>query len=179
MRPADPRRGVWPTPLELYAPLNERHRFDLDAAASRSNAKCTRYFTEKDNALSLKWRSRCFWLNPPYGQKPGTDVWVAHARHQVELGHADSGCLLVPVKADTAWYNDLVWGSCHVVDSRKVTRGPLQGRWFRLAERLFDVEVLELRGRVSFGADGAGFFASALVFFNPPARPALLLGGAS
>lgn len=179
MRPADPRRGVWPTPLELYAPLNERHRFDLDAAADSANTLCARYLSEADNALTQDWRARCFWLNPPYGMKPSTDVWVAYARRQVELGFAESGCLLVPVKAETAWWQDLVWGWNRVIDSCKVTTGPLAGRWYRLEEPRFHVEVLELRGRVEFGNDGTGFFASALVFFNPPARPALLLGGAS
>ena len=55
-----------------------------------------------------------------------------------------------------------------------MTTGPLLGRWYRLREQLWDVEVLELRSRVSFG-EGSGFFASALVFYNAPARPALLL----
>lgn len=181
MRPADPNKGVWPTPDRIFAPLHARHRFDLDAAASPSNAKCRRYFTEKQNALAQKWRCRCFWNNPPYGTEPGTDAWVAHARRQVELGHATSGCLLIPVKAETAWYQDLVWGHNDVVASRKVTTGPLRGRWYRLREPRFDVEVLELRARVSFGEGTGrstnGFFASALVFFNPGPTPALLLGG--
>jgi phage N-6-adenine-methyltransferase len=186
VRPADPKKGVWPTPSWLFEPLNARHRFDLDAAASKSNAKCARYFTEKDNALAQQWKARCFWNNPPYGvdtgktRKAGTDEWVAYARRQVELGIAKSGCLLVPVKAETAWYQDLVWGECRVVASRKVRDGDFAGRWYRLREPQFDVEVLELRGRVSFTDYAAtktatGFFASALVFFNAPARPALLL----
>lgn len=181
MRPADPNKGVWPTPDWLFEPLNELHRFDLDAAASKSNAKCARYFDEKQNALIRTWDARCFWNNPPYGCEPGTDVWVAHARRQVELGHAKSGCLLVPCKAETAWYQDLVWGSNRVVASKKVLKGPLAGRWYRLEEPLWHVEVLELRGRVSFakgdGRTETGFFASSLVFFNPGRKPALLLGG--
>lgn len=180
MRPADPNKGVWPTPDWLFKPLHQRHRFDLDAAASKSNAKCGRYFTEKQNALSRPWKARCFWNNPPYGVELSTGVWVTYARHQVELGHAKSGCLLIPVKAETEWYQDSVWGECRVIASRKVTKGDLAGRWYRLREPAFDVEVLELRGRVSFSTGGTktetGFFASALVFFNAPAQPALLLG---
>jgi phage N-6-adenine-methyltransferase len=180
MRPSDPKKGVWPTPDWLFQPLNARHRFDLDAAADNSNAKCARYFTVRTSALARPWTSRCFWNNPPYGTEPSTGVWVEYARHQVELGHAKSGCLLIPVKAETAWYQDAVWGDCRVVASRKVTDGPLAGRWYRLREPLWDVEVLELRGRVSFSTGGTktetGFFASALVFFNAPARPALIIG---
>lgn len=174
MRPADPKKGVWPTPSWLFDPLHARHRFDLDAAASPGNAKCARYFTEKQNALLQLWKARCFWNNPPYGVEPSTGVWVAYARRQVEMGTAKRGCLLIPVKAETAWYSELVWGECRVVASRHVRQGDFAGRWYRLREPLWDVEVLELRGRVSFGA-GNGFFANALVFFNAPARPALLL----
>jgi phage N-6-adenine-methyltransferase len=178
MRPADPNKGVWPTPGWLFDPLHARHRFDLDAAADADNAKCRRFFSVRTSALTRRWTSRCFWLNPPYGCEPDTGTWVKYARVQVELGHAKSGCLLIPVKAETAWYQDAVWGDCRVVASRKVLDGPLAGRWYRLREPRFDVEVLELRGRVSFSSGGTktetGFFASALVFFNAPARPALL-----
>lgn len=179
MRPGDPNKGVWPTPGWLFDPLHRRHRFDLDAAASASNAKCPRFFTEKQNALARPWTSRCFWNNPPYGTEPSTGVWVEYARRQVELGHARSGCLLIPVKAETAWYQDAVWGDCRVVASRKVADGPFAGRWYRLKEPRWPVEVLELRGRVSFSTGGTktetGFFASALVFFNAPSG-ALLFG---
>lgn len=173
MRPSDPNKGVWPTPDWLFEPLHRRHRFDLDAAASRSNAKCGRFYSVRTSALSQpRWNSRCFWLNPPYGCEPGTGTWVEYARNQVELGHARAGCLLIPVKAETAWYQDAVWGDCCVANSRKVTTGPLQGRWYRLRERQWPVEILELRGRVSFSAGDTktetGFFASALVFFNAP-----------
>lgn len=180
MRPPDPNKGVWPTPDRIFQPLHQRHRFDLDAAASKDNTKCRRFFSVRTSALERAWKCRCFWNNPPYGCEPGTGRWVEYARRQVELGHAKSGCLLIPVKAETQWWQDFVLGRFHVVASRKVTDGPLPGAWLRLRERQFDVEVLLLRGRVSFSSGGTktetGFFASALVFFNAPARPALLFG---
>ena len=77
MRPADPNKGVWPTPDWLFAPLHARHRFDLDAAASKSNAKCRRFFSEQQNALTRAWKARCFWNNPPYGCEPGTGTLLA------------------------------------------------------------------------------------------------------
>ena len=121
-----------------------------------------------------RWHCRCFFLNPPYGQKPTTGAWVEHARRQVEDGHALSGCLLVPVKAETEWWQDHVRGHNRVVASRKVTAGPLPGCWYRLREKRWDVEVLELRGRVPFEDDNTGRFASALVFLNPGPQRALL-----
>lgn len=183
MRPTDPKKGVWPTPDWLFAPLHKRHRFDLDAAASSTNAKCARYFSVRTSALARPWTSRCFWNNPPYGTEPSTGVWVEYARRQVELGHAKRGCLLIPIKAETEWYQDHVWGENRVIASRKVRDGDFAGRWYRLREPSFDVEVLELRGRVSFSTGGTktetGFFANALVFFNPGPAPALLFGATS
>lgn len=168
----DPRRGKWATPDWVFDPLNQLLRFDLDAAASPDNARCRDYFSQDDNALQQSWRAQSFWLNPPYGQEPGTGVWVAYALHQV-MTLRNRGCLLIPVKADTGWYHDLVWGSNRVQTST-ILRGELGGRWYQLREDWGYVELLELRGRVDFeGMDGTGFFASAVVLYNAGRRPVL------
>lgn len=171
-RPMDPRKGRWSTPDWLFHPLNTLLSFDLDAAASKANKKCGRYFTEQQNALARPWDGKSVWCNPPYGQKPGTDVWVQHGRGWAErLGNR--ACLLIPVKADTAWYHELVWGRCRVQTSANL-RGPVPGRWYQLREPWGYVELLELRGRVNFGgAEGPGFFASAVVLFNAGPSPVL------
>lgn len=179
MRPPDPRKGVWPTPDWLYQPLARRLRFDLDAAASKGNTKCRRFFTQAQDGLSRPWDCASAWCNPPYGQQPGTGAWVLHARQQVAAGVCGRATLLVPVKAETEWWQDFVCGSWRVTASRKVTTGPLQGLWLRLLEPGFAVELLLLRRRVPFSEDGKGngFFASAVVCFNAP-RGALSGGGA-
>ncbi|WP_414654015.1 DNA N-6-adenine-methyltransferase [Hyalangium sp.] len=171
-RATDPRKGVWRTPDWLFEPLDELLTFDLDAAASRANARCARFFSEERSGLTRPWDGRSVWSNPPYGQKPGTDVWVEHGRGWAErLGNRIT--MLVPVKADTAWYHDLVWGRCRVQASAKL-EGPLPGRWYRLEEAFGYVELLELRGRVDFGgAKGPGFFASAVVVYGAGPRPLL------
>lgn len=171
-RPADPRKGNWSTPDWLFAPLHQVLEFDLDAAADKKNAKCRQYFTRKENALERDWSGLSVWCNPPYGQLPGTDVWVEQGRRQARnLGNRVT--MLVPVKAETAWYQDFVWGS-NRVQASAILRGPVPGRWYRLEERWGYVELLELRGRVEFGgSDGAGFFASAVVVFNAGHHPVL------
>lgn len=166
MRPADPNKGIWPTPGWLFGPLNVRFNFGLDAAASRENTKCKRYYTEKDNGLVQPWDAPCTWCNPPYGTDPSTDAWVQHGRRNA-VDFRNTQVMLVPVKAETAWYQDLVWGENRVIRSAKPV-GRFGGRWYLLQEKRMLVEVLELRGRVSFGVDrkGNGFFASALVAFG-------------
>lgn len=171
-RVSDPRKGVWRTPDWLFQPLHALLGFELDAAASRQNAKCPRYFDEERNALARPWEASSVWCNPPYGCEPGTDVWVEHGRSWAERLR-NRVTMLIPVKADTAWYHDLVWGSCRVQTSAKL-EGPVPGRWYRMREPWGYVELLELRGRVNFGgADGPGFFASSVVVYGAGPRPLL------
>lgn len=167
----DPRAGVWPTPDRLFRPLEQLLRFDLDAAATARNTRCKRFHSPRANGLVQPWDGASVWCNPPYGQKPGTETWVAHGRRECERLR-NRVTLLVPVKAETAWYQDLVWGRNQVIDSLVLT-GQVPGRWYRLREPDFFVELLELRGRVSFGGDGPGWFASAVVLFNAGPEPVL------
>ena len=45
----------WATPQSLYDELNREFNFDLDAAASELNHKCSRYFTIQDDGLTQNW----------------------------------------------------------------------------------------------------------------------------
>lgn len=165
MRIADPRKGEWSTPDWLYRPLDHLLRFDLDAAADVGNAKCRRFFSKEKSALERPWDGRSVYCNPPYGQMPSTDAWVKRGRHWAEQLR-NRVTMVIPIKADTVWYHDQVWGRNRVQTSANLT-GPVPGRWYRLKEEFGFVELLELRGRVPFGgASGPGFFASAVVLFN-------------
>ena len=49
----------WGTPQDLFDRLSEEFGgFDLDVCANAENAKCPRYFTEKDDGLSQDWKGR-------------------------------------------------------------------------------------------------------------------------
>lgn len=48
-------RMDWETPQALFDELNAEFGFSLDAAASESNAKCPRFFTERENGLIQSW----------------------------------------------------------------------------------------------------------------------------
>lgn len=172
MRRPDPRKGKWSTPDHIFKPLDQVLHFDLDVAASPDNAKCPRYFTKRTSALERAWDGRSVWHQPPYGQTPTTADWMAYAHGQV-LQLRNRVTSLIPVKADTRWYHQLVWGQNKVQTSANLS-GPLPGRWYRLRERWGFVELLELLGRIPFGgAKGGGFFASAVVVFNAGPHPVL------
>ena len=61
----------WETPQELFEALNREFDFTIDLAASPSNAKCSRFYTAKENALEKNWEVETAFLNPPYGR----DCW--------------------------------------------------------------------------------------------------------
>lgn len=60
-------KNYWETPQKLFDKLNKKYHFEIDLAASKENAKCKKFYTEKDDALSKKWHGVC-WCNPPYGR---------------------------------------------------------------------------------------------------------------
>jgi phage N-6-adenine-methyltransferase len=92
----------WATPPEFFQKLNDRFGpFDLDVCATPSNAKCGRYYTNKENGLEQEWVGRC-WMNPPYGREIGS--WMKKAWEASKAG-ALVVCL-VPARTDTAWWHN-------------------------------------------------------------------------
>lgn len=163
---------VYRTPATVRAPLMKLLRFDLDTAADAQNALTPRFYDEAVNGLTQPWDGRSVWCNPPYGRQDSpTSLWLQKGRWTAQtLGNRVT--MLVPIKADTIWYHDLVWGSNQVEQSSILT-GPIPGRWYQLREQWGFVELLERRGRLVFEGDSPGWFASALVVFNAGRRPLL------
>lgn len=58
--------------------------FEHDMAAGPENAKCDKYFTEDDDALSIDWpKDGWCWLNPPFA---GLTKWVEKCRIESRAG---------------------------------------------------------------------------------------------
>ena len=93
----------YPTPQWLVDQLAEEFGpFGLDPAATAENAKAPRFFTIVDDGLSKPWHGRV-WCNPPYG-KFATPAWLAKAREEVDLGHAELVVCLVRASVETTWW---------------------------------------------------------------------------
>jgi phage N-6-adenine-methyltransferase len=96
-------RGTDP---EFFAKMVERFGpFDLDAAASAANAKCERFYTLDDDALTQPWNGRV-WCNPPYSN---LGAWVFKAHQQYMLGNAELIVMLLPAnRTEQAWWQNEV-----------------------------------------------------------------------
>jgi phage N-6-adenine-methyltransferase len=116
--PAD--ADVRETPPELFAELNARFNFTLDACASHTNAKCATYFTEDgmyvldcgpeldirklapQDGLAGSWEGARVWANVPF-----SDIapWVIKAwESKAELVY-----MLVPAtRTEQGWFQDLI-----------------------------------------------------------------------
>jgi phage N-6-adenine-methyltransferase len=55
----------WVTPQFIFDALDKEFGFTLDVCANDSNAKCEKYFTEKDNSLTKDWFNDVCFMNPP------------------------------------------------------------------------------------------------------------------
>jgi phage N-6-adenine-methyltransferase len=111
----------WETPQHIITELSKIHSFQLDAAATKDNAKCEKYITKEQDALTQDWYKLSgggdVWLNPPYGR--GIGKWVRKAYEESQKG-CTVVCLL-PVRTDTKWFHDWVLNKGDIIFIR--------GRW--------------------------------------------------
>lgn len=97
-------RQDWPTPDDVFLPLQEEFQFTLDAAASAENAKAALFFSEEHDAMVQDWGRHIVWLNPPYGKGYSLGAWVLRAYTASTFGA--TVVMLVPARTNTVWFHD-------------------------------------------------------------------------
>lgn len=104
-------RQEWETPQLLFDKLNSIYDFTLDVASTVENAKCTIFFTKKDDGLIKKWDGK-IWCHPPYNN---VGAWIAKAYCE-SLNNPDfiMAMLLIPARTDTKAWHDYIFGHKHV-----------------------------------------------------------------
>jgi phage N-6-adenine-methyltransferase len=140
----------WSTPREFFVIWDRKFHFDLDACATKRNAKCPKFFTKRDDALKQTWTGTV-WMNPPYSRK--IHQWVRKAWESAQAG-ATVVCL-VPASTDTSWFH--TW----------CTRGHV----------VFVRGRLSFKGAGSRAGKGRASSPSIVVIFHSPRRPCPLCRG--
>lgn len=117
----------WETPRWIFDKYNEQFNFTLDAAASKKNHLCEKYYTEKNSAFNYEWSGETVWCNPPYNN---IKRWYAKCYGEAQKDGV-TVVMLVPAKTDTKYFHEYVWDT----DKHK----PKEGN-----------EVHFLKGRIRF-----------------------------
>ena len=131
------KSNEWETPQALFDELNAEFHFTLDPCATQNNAKCPRFYTQKDNGLKQSWANEVVFMNPPYGGNTGK--WIEKAWYESQNG-AVVVCLII-CGTDRSYWHDYIFPYASEI------------RW--------------LRGRIAFGnAKSTAPFANAVLVFN-------------
>lgn len=88
------------TLAQWFDRLNAEFRFTLDPACTKHTARCSRYFTPKDNGLAQPWTGERVWLLPPYNR---LEQWLAKAVRESGRNGA-TVVALVPRLNDRPWW---------------------------------------------------------------------------
>lgn len=105
------KNDCWRTPPEIFEPLNEEFKFEVDGAALAGSALLPEWYgpdhpdEERRDSLAADWGEKRVFLNPPYGRNVGK--WVQKAQEA-----CDAGALVVVLTmacTDTAWWYDFAW----------------------------------------------------------------------
>ena len=94
-------RDLWSTPSELVTWMESEYGdYDIDAAASKENAVCEKFYSKETNCLKRWWGSnKHIWLNPPYSN---ITPFVKKAIEQME--HNNQIDILLPCDTSTGWF---------------------------------------------------------------------------
>lgn len=95
----------WATPQDLFDNLNEEFIFTLDPCASAGNAKCQKYFTQKQDGLKQDWQGETVFCNPPYGRE--INKWVEKAYQESRKSNTVV-VMLLPSRTDTKWFHEYI-----------------------------------------------------------------------
>lgn len=84
----------------VFAGLNERFHFTVDAASSHENALLDRHWTLAEDGLKQSWRGERVWCNPPYSN---IEPWVEKAWR--EIVWAELAVMLLPAnRTEQGWW---------------------------------------------------------------------------
>ena len=102
------QRDDWSTPPSLFAYLNARFGFTVDACASRDNAKMDRFWSESEDGLAQDWTGERVFFNPPFSQK---GIWARKAA----ISEAIVAVAVLPAWVEQAWFHEWVLTKAHSI----------------------------------------------------------------
>jgi site-specific DNA-methyltransferase (adenine-specific) len=103
-------RCDWETPSRFFQALDEEFDFEIDVAATDSNAKCGNYYTKAQDGLLQDWAGKRCFCNPPYGTE--ISAWVKKAYDESQRGALV--VMLIPARTDTRYWHDYIFNKAEI-----------------------------------------------------------------
>ena len=102
---------LWATPQEFFDKLNSEFNFTLDPCATSENAKCSKYYTVKEDGLKQDWGGETVFCNPPYGREIAK--WVRKASEESKKPNTVV-VMLIPARTDTSYFHDYIYKKAEI-----------------------------------------------------------------
>ena len=102
---------TWATPQEFFNLLNDEFHFTLDPCCSAETAKCSKFYTEKEDGLIQDWQGETVFCNPPYGKKIKDWVKKCYFESKKPL---TTVVMLIPARTDTSYFHDFIYNKSEI-----------------------------------------------------------------
>ena len=102
---------TWYTPQDFFNSLNNEFKFTLDPCCSVETAKCSKFYTEKEDGLIQDWQGETVFCNPPYGKKIKDWVKKCYFESKKPL---TTVVMLIPARTDTSYFHDFIYNKSEI-----------------------------------------------------------------
>ena len=102
---------TWSTPQDFFNSLNNEFKFTLDPCCSVETAKCSKFYTEKEDGLIQDWQGETVFCNPPYGKKIKDWVKKCYFESKKPL---TTVVMLIPARTDTSYFHDFIYNKSEI-----------------------------------------------------------------
>jgi site-specific DNA-methyltransferase (adenine-specific) len=132
------KTNEWTTPKDFFEKLNNEFNFTLDPCCTTETAKCSKFYTQKENGLKQCWGGNKVFMNPPYGRE--IKYWIKKAFEESLKPNTLVVCL-IPARTDTTYWHEYIFNKAK--------------------------DIRFLKGRLKFGnSNNSAPFPSAVVVFE-------------
>jgi len=100
----------WGTPQDIFDELDKEFSFTLDPCCEIDNAKCSKFYTQKENGLIQNWSNEIVFCNPPYGKQ--LKHWVKKCHDEALKGVKI--VMLIPARTDTIYFHDFIYHKAEI-----------------------------------------------------------------
>ena len=100
------KRHDWETPQQFFDKLDREFNFTLDPCCTPETAKCSKYYTPKENGLLQDWDGETVFCNPPYGRD--LKNWIEKCYFESHKPNT-TVVMLIPARTDTIAFHKYIY----------------------------------------------------------------------